>query len=148
MRKSQDVLRYSKANGTSDEQPNQQSQPHFEPGAAARWSPSQAPSSLLLLHPSSRAVPSGADEHTGFLRVVPPGKHIALLEEQGIGRAALQDAADVLLKGVLRLGQDAERGNSNVFVLSGAQQGRGCRMDCAPTQEHHIGECSLNQKKN
>lgn len=59
------------------------------------------------------------------------------LEVQGVGRAALQDALDVLLKGMLRLGHNAQWGHGQVLVLPGAQQGRGGRMDSAPATQQH-----------
>lgn len=71
-----------------------------------------------------------------------PGKPLCLLEVQGVGRAALQDALDVLLKGMLRLGHDAQRGHGQVLVLAGAQQGRGRRVHSAPGTQQHKGEQS------
>lgn len=80
---------------------------------------------------------------------VPQENTRCLLEVQGVGRAALQDALDVLLKGMLRLGHDAQRGHRQVLVLSGAQQGRGGRVHSASsnssTGENTVRALKLKQ---
>lgn len=99
--------------------------------------------------PRQCAVQTAAAQHPLFPSVPTsgaPGRHICLLEVQGVGRAALQDALDVLLEGMLRLGHDAQGGHGQVLVLSGAQQGRGGRVDSASTTQQHRGEQSQTRQ--
>ena len=178
MRKSQGILRYSKPNGTSAEQPHQL---RLALLWAGDWSKTIPPCPPTYLPPSLHHYLIGChpcmdrevqvscrscapiiamsklmhcSSRSWWTRTIPEslpssgplGKHIYLLQKERIGRAALQDASDVLLKWMLWLSQDTKRGNSNIFVFSGTQQGRGCRVDCTSTKEHQIGEHSLNQK--
>lgn len=170
MRNSQGSLRYSKPNGPSNENFISCRQLCFEQETGARRSPpsctitgldaiptgTQAPvsgtsCSPALPCPRHCAVQSGAGNtpcSPVFPLQVPQANPFCLLEVQGVGRAALQDALDVLLKGMLRLGHDAQRGHGQVLVLAGAQQGRGGRVDSAPTTAAQGGTQSEHSNSN
>lgn len=110
-------------------------QPHRDTGAVPHHCCAQG--NVLLCQELANTLCSQV-----FPLEVPQENTCCLLEMQGVGRAALQDALDVLLKGMLRLGHDAQRGHRQVLVLSGAQQGRGGRVHSASRTQQHREEHS------
>lgn len=105
--------------------------PAFRPSPALPPLPPTSPTRKGAARDRRRTTRHTASVKTGGTRSPDPHAPNPVLEKRRILNAALQNASDVLFKGIRGFGQNAEGRLFRCLVFLGAEQGRGHRMDRA-----------------